>query len=63
MRNFNEIFRKMELMTMLKVTKNQGINLSLEDTIFEKPQGKLTSVAVLGLEAFFKQNNSDMKPI
>ena len=45
------------------MTKKQGINLHLEDTIFEKPQGELTSAAVLGLEAFFKQNNSDMKPI
>ena len=24
---------------MLKVTKNQGFTLSLEDTFFEKPQG------------------------
>ena len=26
-------------MIMLKVTKNQGFSLSLEDTFFEKPQG------------------------
>ena len=25
-------------MIILKVTKNQGFNLSLEDTFFEKPQ-------------------------
>ena len=24
---------------MLKVTKNRGFTLSLEDTLFEKPQG------------------------
>ena len=29
---------KMYLMTILKVTKNQGFNLSLEDTFLEKPQ-------------------------
>ena len=26
-------------MIILKVTKNQGFNLSLEDTFLEKPQG------------------------
>ena len=26
-------------MIILKVTKNQGLTLSLEDTFFEKPQG------------------------
>ena len=30
---------KMCLMIILKVTKNQGFTLSLEDTFFEKPQG------------------------
>ena len=30
---------KMCLMIILKVTKNQGFALSLEDTFFEKPQG------------------------
>ena len=30
---------KICLMIILKVTKNQGFNLSLEDTIFKKPQG------------------------
>ena len=29
---------KMYLMIILKVTKNQGFNLGLEDTIFKKPQ-------------------------
>ena len=29
---------KMWLMIILKVTKNKGITLSLEDTFFEKPQ-------------------------
>ena len=29
---------KICLMIMLKVTKNQGFTLSLEDTLFEKPQ-------------------------
>ena len=39
-------------MKILKVTKNQGFTLSLEDTFFEKPRGGggLTpSPAVLGL--------------
>ena len=43
---------KMWLMKILKVTKNQGFTLSLEDTFFEKPRGGggLTpSPAVLGL--------------
>ena len=31
--------RKMCLKIILKVTKNQGFTLSLEDTFFEKPQG------------------------
>ena len=31
--------RKILLMTILKVTKNQGFTLSLEDKFFEKPQG------------------------
>ena len=30
---------KMCLKVLLKVTKNQGSTLSLEDTFFEKPQG------------------------
>ena len=30
---------KMWLMIILKVTKNQGFTLSLEDTLFKKPQG------------------------
>ena len=30
---------KMCLKIILKVTKNQGFTLSLEDAIFEKPQG------------------------
>ena len=30
---------KMWLMIILKVTKNQGFTFSLEDTVFEKPQG------------------------
>ena len=29
---------KMYLMIILKVTKNQGFNLGLEDTILKKPQ-------------------------
>ena len=31
---------KICLMIILKVTKNQGFTLSLEDTFFEKPQGE-----------------------
>ena len=30
---------KMCLKIILKVTKNQGFSLSLEDTLFEKPHG------------------------
>ena len=30
---------KMWLMIILKVTKNQGLTLSLENTFLEKPQG------------------------
>ena len=30
---------KMWLMTISKVTENQGFNLSLGDTFFEKPHG------------------------
>ena len=44
---------KMCLMIILKVTKNQGFILSLEDTFFEKPQGEgvnlTTPSAALGL--------------
>ena len=43
---------KMCLKIILKVTKNQGFTLSVEDTFFKKPQGervKLTPPAVLGL--------------
>ena len=34
-----KISGKMCLMLILKVTKNQGSTLTLEDTIFVKPQG------------------------
>ena len=41
------------LMIILKVTKNQGFTLCLEDTIFKKPQGRgqidTLPPAVLGL--------------
>ena len=44
---------KMCLKIILKVTKNQGFTLSLEDTFFEKPQGGQIAPppppAVLGL--------------
>ena len=43
-----EFSGKMYLMTILKVTKNQGLTFSLEDTFFEKPQGggvKLTPLS------------------
>ena len=46
----------MPLMIILKVTKNQGFNLSLEDKFFEKPQrvggggwGQIDLPVVLGL--------------
>ena len=42
---------KMWLMTILKVTKNQGFTLFLENTFLEKPQGvKLTPPAFLELK-------------
>ena len=45
---------KMCLMIILKVTKNQGFTLSLEDIFFEKPQGGQIDLpplpAVLGLK-------------
>ena len=48
---------KMCLKIVLKVTKNQGFTLSLEDTFFEKPQGGGSnwppSPAVLGLNSQF----------
>ena len=57
--------RKIYLKIILKVTKNQGFSLYLEDTLFEKPRGgggggggggrggvKLTPSAVLGLRHF-----------
>ena len=31
---------KMWLIIILEVIKNQGFNLSLEDTVLEKPQGR-----------------------
>ena len=45
-------------MTILKVTKNQGFTLSLEDTFFEKPSGlgggAIDLPAVLGLNSHKK---------
>ena len=44
---------KMCLKLILKVTKNQGFTLSLEETFFEKPQGGQTDPpppAFLGLK-------------
>ena len=42
---------KMCLKIILKVTKNQGFTLSLENTVFKKPQGEgqIEPPAVLGL--------------
>ena len=37
-----EFSGKMSLKIILKVTNNQGLNLSLEVTFFQKPQGFLT---------------------
>ena len=42
-------------MIILNVTKNQGLTLSLEDTFFEKPQGRSqidSPSAVSGLKDF-----------
>ena len=49
---------KMCLKIILKVTKNQGFSLSLEDTLFEKPHGGQVALpphapAVLGVISFF----------
>ena len=45
-------------MIILKVTKNLGLTLSKEDTLFEKPLWvKLTSSAVLGLKQVSKTAN------
>ena len=54
-RNSMKFSGKMCFKIILKVTKNQGFTLSVEDTFFEKPQdggGKLTLPlpAVLGLK-------------
>ena len=38
---------KMCFMIILKVTKNQHLNLSLEDTLFEKPQGDSNNYGIL----------------
>ena len=40
LRNFNEIFRKDMAYDNIKATKNQGFNLSVENTFLEKPQGR-----------------------
>ena len=40
---------KMCLMIILKVTKNQGFTLSLEDTFFEKPQGLRGQIEIIRL--------------
>ena len=44
---------KMQLKIILKVTKNQGFTLSLENTFFEKPQGRSNwpSPVFLGLSS------------
>ena len=34
-------------MIILKVTKNQGLTLSLEDTFLEKPQGEVELIPTL----------------
>ena len=50
--NSMKFSEKMCFEIILKVTKNQGFTLSLEDTIFEKPQRdevKLIPPVVLGL--------------
>ena len=51
---------KMRLMIILKVTKNRGFTLSLEDTFVEKPQGGCQidappPPAALGLNTFAGQ--------
>ena len=48
---------KMWLRIILKVTKNLGFTLSLEDTFFEKPQGggQIDPPAILGLKSYFER--------
>ena len=57
---------KMCLMIILKVTKNQGFTLCLEDTIFKKPQGgsNWPPPAVLGLNSLPRKhlNSSQNSP-
>ena len=51
---------KMCLTIILKVTKNQGFSLTLEDTLLEKPQGGrviLTPPAVLELRPVSKKDH------
>ena len=49
---------KMCLIIILKVTKNQGLTLSLEDKYFEKLQGgDPLPPAVLGLNVRIEKNN------
>ena len=43
---------KMCLKIILKVTKKQGFSLSLEDTVFEKPQSESNWQAILVLNKF-----------
>ena len=52
---------KMWLMIVLKVTKNQGFTLSLENTFLEKPQGCQIdpTSALLGLSAKYIQKRLD----
>ena len=43
---------KMYLMIILKVTKNQRFNLSLETTLFEKPQRGVNILSEVDLGIF-----------
>ena len=58
---------KMCLMIILKVTKNQGFTLRLEDTFLEKPQGSQFDplsrfrVKKMKLAKLFVSRNLDLK--
>ena len=50
---------KMCFKIILKVSKNQGFTLSLEDTIFEKPQG-LVNLTLLSLREHLRAISIDI---
>ena len=58
--NFNEIFMKNVTCDHIKITKNQGYTLPLENTISETPQGPVLTESVQNmslLQNFIKINS------